>query len=135
MPFKQNVVGAAPTRPSKLYNECMYTYKAHVVSVYDGDTITVNIDLGFDVNLKGLKVRLHGINSPEIRGTTKPLGTISRDALRSRILGKDVILQTIQDKQEKYGRWLAIVDLNGEDINNWLVGNNYAVPFMDDNGS
>lgn len=110
----------------------MYTYKAHVVSVYDGDTITVDVDLGFDVHLKGLKVRMYGINAPEMRGITKPQGTISRDALRNRILDKDVIIKTIQDQQEKYGRWLAIVELGGEEMNNWMVGNGYAVKFMDD---
>lgn len=109
----------------------MYTYRAHVNEVYDGDTITVDIDLGFDVNLKGLKVRLYGLNAPEIRGATRPQGIISRDALRSRILDKDVIIKTIQDQQEKYGRWLAIIELGGEEINNWLVKNNYAIPYLD----
>lgn len=112
----------------------MYTYKAYVVSVYDGDTITVDIDLGFDVHLKGLKVRLYGINSPEIRGETKALGIISRDALRNRIFNKDIILHTIQDKQEKYGRWLGRVEITDEDINKWMVVNNFATTYMDDNG-
>jgi len=108
----------------------MYTYNAHVVSVYDGDTVTVDIDLGFDVNMKKLKIRMYGINAPEVKGVTKPQGIVARDALRGRILDKDIILHTIKDEQEKYGRWLGIIEIEGEDINDWLVKNGYAVPFM-----
>jgi micrococcal nuclease len=109
----------------------MYTYKAHVVSVYDGDTLTVDIDLGFDIHFKDMKIRMYGIDTPEIRGTSRPKGLISRDALRERILGKDVIVRTIRDTQEKYGRYLAVIDLDGENINRWMVVNKYAVEYMD----
>lgn len=44
----------------------MYEYKAQVVSVYDGDTLTVDIDLGFEVWLRKQKIRLAGIDTPEI---------------------------------------------------------------------
>lgn len=110
----------------------MYIYNAHVVSVYDGDTITVDIDLGFDTTLKNQKIRLYGINCPEMKGLNKALGVISRDALRTRILGKDIVIETIQDKKEKFGRWLGKIEIAGENINNWMVVNNYAVVFMDD---
>ena len=46
----------------------MYEYRAFVRKVYDGDTITVDIDLGFDVVLKAQKIRLVRINAPEVRG-------------------------------------------------------------------
>lgn len=110
----------------------MYTYNAHVVSVYDGDTITVDIDLGFDVNMRSLKIRLFGINAPEVRGVSRTEGLLSRDALRARILDKDIVIRTIRDKQEKYGRWLGLIELDGENINDWLVKNNYAVVYMND---
>ena len=51
-----------------------YIYKAEVVSVYDGDTITVDIDLGFNVVLRKQKIRLGGINTPEIRGEEREEG-------------------------------------------------------------
>ena len=110
----------------------MYIYKAHVVSVYDGDTITVDIDLGFDTILKNQKIRLYGINTPEMRGLNKVQGTSSRDALRGRVLGKDITIETIQDKKEKFGRWLGKIEINGENINNWMVANKFAIIFMDD---
>lgn len=46
----------------------LYHYAAQVVSVYDGDTITVDIDLGLEVWLKGQKIRLLNIDTPEVRG-------------------------------------------------------------------
>jgi micrococcal nuclease len=110
----------------------MYIYNAHVLSVYDGDTITVDIDLGFRIAVKKLKVRLYGLNAPEIKGVSKPQGQVSRDALRSRILDQDIVLHTIKDEQEKYGRWLGIIYLKDENINKWLLVNNYATPFMED---
>lgn len=110
----------------------MYTYKAHVTSVYDGDTITVDIDLGFSTFLKNQKIRMYGINAPEIRGADHDNGVSSRDALRSRILDKDIILNTIKDEKEKYGRWLGKIEVDGENINNWMVVNHYAVAYMDD---
>lgn len=112
----------------------MYIYKAHVVSVYDGDTITVDLDLGFDMVLKSQKIRLYGINAPELKGANKAQGIVSRDALRSKVLDKDIVITTIQDKKEKFGRWLGKLEINGEDINNYMVQNKYAVLFMDTDG-
>ena len=76
----------------------MYEYKATVIKVYDGDTITVDFDLGFGIVLKKQTIRLFGINTPEVRGAEKADGIISRDALRQRILGKQVIIKTSKDK-------------------------------------
>lgn len=87
-----------------------YIYRAQVVSVYDGDTITVNIDLGFGVWLYKQKIRLYGINTPEVRGEEREEGLVSRDALRAMLpTGKDIVLETKRDKKGKYGRWLAEV--------------------------
>mgnify|MGYP001180110611 CR=1 FL=1 len=101
----------------------MYEYKALVTKVYDADTITVDIDLGFGVVLKKQKIRLKGINAPEVRGAERKLGIISRDELRKRILDKQVIIKTYRDKKGKYGRWLASVHVSGSDesINDWLI--------------
>lgn len=85
-----------------------YTYRARIVSVYDGDTVTVDIDLGFGVWMKKQKLRLFGINAPEMRGPEKIQGKISRDALRQMCpVGADIVVATMSDKKGKYGRWLA----------------------------
>ncbi len=104
----------------------MYEYKATVTKVYDGDTITVDFDLGFGIILKKQKIRLLGINTPEVRGSEKPQGIISRDALRQRILGKVVTIKTSKDKKGKYGRWLGEVFVEDENINQWLITEGYA---------
>ncbi len=49
----------------------MYLYKAKLVRVIDGDTIDLDIDLGFDVWLKKQRIRLAGIDSPECRTKNK----------------------------------------------------------------
>ena len=104
----------------------MYEYKAFVRKVYDGDTITVDIDLGFDVVLKNQKIRLSRINAPEIRGEQRPDGLKSRDALRSMIGNKWVMIKTKKDKKGKYGRWLADIFLEDKNINDWLMTEGFA---------
>jgi micrococcal nuclease len=104
----------------------MYEYKATVTKVYDGDTITVDFDLGFGILIRKQKIRLYGINTPEVRGPEKSEGIISRDALRERILGKVVTIKTFRDKKGKYGRWLGEVFVEEENINQWLITEGYA---------
>lgn len=99
----------------------LYTYKARITSVYDGDTVTADVDLGFRVWVRGEKLRLARIDAPEVRGSERPLGLISRDWLREKILGKDVLIRTIKDKRGKYGRYLVEIFLDGRNINDWLV--------------
>lgn len=94
----------------------MYEYKATVVSVYDGDTITVDIDLGFHITMRR-SVRLAEINAPEVKGSDKVLGQQSRDRLRELLpIGSITTLQTFKDGTEKYGRYLATV-INSEAVN------------------
>jgi micrococcal nuclease len=118
----------------------LYHYKASVIDVYDGDSITVNIDLGFGIIFEKQKMRLLDLDAPEIRGEERPAGLISRDALREKILNKQVFIHTKKDKKGKYGRYLADIYLENnelivenvnfedvyENINDWLIDNNYA---------
>lgn len=90
-------------------NQLRYHYTALVTGVYDGDSITVDIDLGLGVWLKAQKVRLYGINTPELRGDDREAGLVARDYARAAILDKEVFLKTYKDKTGKYGRWLGSV--------------------------
>jgi micrococcal nuclease len=121
----------------------MYEYYGIVVSAYDGDTLRVDIDLGFSMMMKNQSIRLHGLNAPELRGETKPQAIASRDFV-SKLIGKKVVLRTHKDKAEKYGRWLADVfyvddrSVTASDItsglkhlNAELIKVGLAVPFMD----
>jgi micrococcal nuclease len=52
----------------------LYHYKAKIIEVYDGDTCTIDIDLGLNIWNKGEKIRLNRINAPELRGDEKAKG-------------------------------------------------------------
>lgn len=109
----------------------LYHYKAKVTSVYDGDTCTVDIDLGIHTWVRGEKLRLHRINAPEMRGSEKAEGKKSRDFLRGQIQNKEVTLQTIKDKKGKYGRYLAEIWIENEkgefvNVNDLLVEKGFA---------
>ena len=95
-------------------------YPAHVESVYDGDTLTAEFDLGFDLKLTE-SVRLLGIDAPEVRGESKEFGFISRDYLKDRINGQDVLILVPKKEREKYGRILGIIKYEGVDINSELL--------------
>jgi len=99
----------------------IYTYKAKITGVYDGDTVTADIDMGLKIWAHGEKLRLYGINTPELRGEERPEGLTSRDWLRDKVLGKEVLIRTIRDKKGKYGRYLAEIYLNDININELLV--------------
>jgi micrococcal nuclease len=107
----------------------MYEYRALVTKVYDGDTITVDIDLGFGVCLKGQKIRLADINTPEIRGSEREEGLKTRDALRDKILNKWITIKTCKDKKGKYGRWLGEIWIDDVCMNEWLITEGYAILF------
>ena len=110
--------------------DTLYHYRARVVSVYDGDTCTADIDLGLRTWINEEKLRLARINAPELVGVEKPAGLAARDFLRSLIDGKEIHLQTIKDRQEKYGRYLAeiFVEQNGAgvNVNDLMVQNGHA---------
>jgi micrococcal nuclease len=109
-------------------SDLLYNYVVDVVSVYDGDTITVDIHVGFGIVLTNQKIRLYGINTPEVRGEERERGLFVRDWLRDKILGKTVILKTIKDKKGKYGRWLGIIYTDDclDSINNILISEGLA---------
>ena len=88
----------------------MYTYDAEVVSVYDGDTATATVDLGFKVSAIKVKLRFYGIDTAEIRGgteATKLAAREARDYVKEKVLGKKVRMKSLG--KGKYGRYLAII--------------------------
>ena len=104
----------------------LYHYRAIVSSVNDGDTCTVDIDLGLGTWVRNEKLRLSRINAPEIRGIERMAGVVSRDFLRNQINGKEVFVQTIKDKRGKYSHYLAEVWLKSQS-NGWINVNDLMV--------
>jgi len=92
----------------------MYTYKAKVVRIVDGDTIYVDIDLGFFLR-QTMKVRLKGINTPEIKGPSRPEGLKVKKFVEDTLADcPSIIVKT--SKIGKYGRYIAdILFLPGSD--------------------
>ena len=110
----------------------MYSYVAHVTKVYDGDTVTVDIDLGFGIWIKKQSIRLLNIDTPELRGEERPEGLIVRDIVAEKILNKEIILKTHKDSKGKYGRWLGeiiLLDEEGTNLNEWLLAEGHAQPY------
>jgi micrococcal nuclease len=119
-------------QPQAPAEESLYHYRALVTDVHDGDTITVDLDLGFHIWVRGEHIRLAGLDAPELEGETKQQGEAAGKFLRDQLLNKTVIVQTIKapngsDKQEKYGRYLGVIWLDGININDLLVSKGYAV--------
>ena len=92
-----------------------------MTKVYDGDTVTVDTDLGFGIVSKGMVLRLYGINAPEVRGPEREQGLLSRDFLREQVLDKDITIMTMKDSKGKYGRYLAYLVVDDTNINELLV--------------
>lgn len=110
-----------------------YRYRAKIVRVVDGDTVDLEVDLGFRIRHQ-VRVRLLGINAPESAGPDA--STAGKDAkafLTSRlgIAGLDVNLETHLDATDKYGRLLGKIWLRGVDqtINEEMVALGYAKPY------
>jgi micrococcal nuclease len=111
----------------------MYEYRVKkVVKVVDGDTIDVDIDLGFSISFFS-RVRLAGIDTPESRTTNlkeKALGLEVKEKLKKELAAaKDVVIKTEKpDSSEKYGRILGWVFLDGSDVslNQRLINEGYA---------
>ncbi len=110
----------------------LYTYKAYVVRVIDGDTVVADIDLGFNTVRKNEHLRLIGIDAPE-NDTIE--GKAVTSALRARIEGKELYICTTKTKRSgkeatgSFGRYLAEVYDGGESINQWLLATDMATAY------
>lgn len=106
----------------------MYDYKAKVVGVVDGDTIDIEIDLGFDIKIKQ-RVRLYGVDTPETHGETKEKGLESKKFVEKLLpINTEVLVKTVKTN-EKYGRFLASILMGDIDVSKELVKNGLAVEY------
>jgi len=115
----------------------MYEYKCNIVKIVDGDTVDVDIDLGFGVWLKDERVRIMGIDTPESRTrdkVEKKFGLASKAKLKS-LLGKSGILKTQvnkngEDMKGKFGRILGDFQVGARMVTEILCEEGYAVPYF-----
>jgi micrococcal nuclease len=117
----------------------MYEYRVKkVLKVVDGDTIDVDIDLGFDISFTS-RVRLAGIDTPESRTTDKmekALGLEVKKKIGELIASaQTIVIKTEKpDSSEKYGRILGWLYLDGAEksVNEALIASGYAWGYMGD---
>lgn len=125
----------------------MYQYAAKCIRVIDGDTLDLDVDLGFDIHFQ-LRVRLLGVNTPETSGpkaaTEKEAGLRAKARVEGLVRTDKVELlsglpassfpvpltiETAKDAQDKYGRYLARIILpDGKVLNDLLLAEGLAVP-------
>lgn len=111
--------------------EALFHYQAKVTKVIDGDTLYLDISLGFYVTLKDVVVRLYGINTPEIRGIEREQGLISKQIVTDELLGKEVTIRSFKGKDsDKYGRWLVYIFLGDVNYNQTLIDRGLAIAYM-----
>lgn len=103
----------------------MYEYSAQVIKVIDGDTLWLEVDLGFDVRRKD-SFRLYGVDTPEL---PTPEGVAAREFLIEELTKGELRITTIKDRREKYGRYLAVLWIDGENINVRLIEAGHAQPY------
>ena len=118
----------------------MYEYRCKIIRVIDGDTVDVDIDLGFDIIFSNQRIRLYGIDTPESRTSDeveKRYGVQSKEFLKSYLHeGEYATLQTVKDSVGKFGRVLGkflVVDRSTQEVrtvNDLLIENHYAVPYF-----
>lgn len=112
----------------------MYEYKATVKRIIDGDSLILDIDLGFYMFMNETKIRLYGLDTPEMTSEDPLLRLQAIMATRYLFdnlkVGEKVIIKTVLDKREKYGRLLAtIITKDGLNINEGLIQNKLAVSY------
>ena len=120
----------------------MYDYKAKIRRVIDGDTVDVDIDLGFGIWLKDQRIRINGIDTPESRTrdkVEKVFGNASKEFVKKWLpVGSiQVLLTTIDksgdDKRGKFGRILGDFQIEKTKLTNIMLSEGYAVPYSGGN--
>tara|TARA_R100000008_G_C3575355_1_gene164864 strand:+ start:402 stop:734 length:333 start_codon:yes stop_codon:yes gene_type:complete len=106
----------------------MYDYNAKLIRVVDGDTIDAMIDLGFNIWIKK-RIRLHGINTPEIRTRDlkeKQEGFAAMERLSILLEESDGLFILKSHGIGKYGRCIATLYIEHRNINELLLFEGYA---------
>ena len=117
----------------------MYEYKAKVLRVVDGDTVDVDIDLGFGIWMHKERVRMMGIDTPESRTrdkVEKTFGLASKNRLKELLpVGSITVLKTEidrsgEDKKGKFGRILGDFLIDDKRATDILIEEGHAVAYF-----
>ena len=110
----------------------MFEYKCKVTNIVDGDTVDVDIDLGFGVWLRDQRIRLYGIDTPESRTSDpseKLYGKAAAEFLKKWLDGGDVTIKTHKDERGKFGRILGELWVFDTNVNRKMIEEHHAVEY------
>ena len=111
----------------------MYEYNCKIVRVIDGDSIILDIDLGFSHWIHGQSIRLYGVDCPECRSRDKEekaAGLAAKDFVKRLLHDGGTYTLTTKEKG-KFGRYLGTIYLTEEtSINDALIKERLAVPYF-----
>ena len=115
----------------------MYEYKCKIVKIVDGDTVDIDLDLGFGVWLRDERVRIMGIDTPESRTSDKVekvFGLAAKDRLNSLLGSEAVLLSQVtkggENMKGKFGRILGnFKTINGDNVADILMNEGHAVAY------
>ena len=117
----------------------MYEYRCKITRVVDGDTVDVDIDLGFGVWLHKERVRIYGIDTPESRTRDleeKRYGLAAKEFVKQFVKGdkrnikSTIILRTQKyDAKGKFGRILGDIIVDGASMSETMIKEHHAVPY------
>ena len=109
----------------------MYEYNCKIDRVVDGDTVDVDIDLGFDVWMLKQRIRLYGVDTPESRtrdAEEKVFGNLAKNFVQVRLpVGSNQVLRTKLDGKGKFGRILGEFVIGETTLNSLLIESNNIV--------
>ena len=118
----------------------VYEYKCKILRVVDGDTVDIDIDLGFGVWIHKERVRLYGIDTPESRTKDleeKKYGLLAKEQIQAFMpVGSMQTLVTVKDKTGKFGRILGKFLIHDKKtdarmtINDWMIREHHAVEYF-----
>ena len=113
----------------------MYEYNCKVVRVIDGDTVDVDIDLGFDVWLTKQRIRLFGVDTPESRTrdmVEKKFGIMAKNFVKGRlpVASMQILRTRLDDSRGKFGRILGEFVMEDTTLNQLLIITNNGVPYF-----
>lgn len=114
----------------------MFEYRCELIKVVDGDTIDIDIDLGFGVWMRNQRIRMYGIDTPESRTRDleeKKYGLAAKAFLTEMLDDSHLILKTHKDERGKFGRILGEIwrttNFADQSINNYMIEKHHAVAY------
>ena len=115
----------------------MFEYSCKLIKVIDGDTIDIDIDLGFGVWLRNQRIRMYGIDTPESRTRDleeKKYGLAAKAFLTEMLDDSQLTLKTYKDERGKFGRILGEIwrttNFADQSINDYMIEKHHAVAYF-----